>query len=50
MTSSRLVQYSHSEVTDCAALTDEYAEKYEKCATKKCPHKVKNHDLGLNTL
>lgn len=34
MTSSRLVQYSHSEVTDCAALIDECAEKYERCTTK----------------
>lgn len=47
MTSFRLVQYSHSEVTDCTALTDEYAEKYERCATKKCPLNVKNPDVGF---
>lgn len=41
------MQYSHSEVTDCTALTDEYAEKYERCATKKCPLNVKNPDVGF---
>lgn len=47
MTSSRLVQYSHSEVTDCRALTDENAEKNERCATNKCPLNVKNPDVGF---
>lgn len=47
MNSSRLLQYSHREVTDRAPLTDEYAENYERCATKKCPLIVKNPDVGF---